>query len=1271
MKKLLLLLLLTVNLCSFTVKAQDTIVMQNVTFETDSQSLWGPTWGGINIDYPFFDWGWNTSGNYGGISELAGFHFGATLAASTWGSFGAGLTIKIGNEMVTVDYEADVALRMPAAKTFNRGEEVAIKTSYTPDPSGCSIGYGKYDFLFKLWLKMGLGVHLNGQACVFSCTNYSLLNVELPTDTFDLVSITPTDIELLEGLYEIPSNDYFNNMTITYSDDKGIIDLTIQLPQNGDSTIFMSGNNVVAASAPFEYASITFDIPKFIGALNIPYVSAFFGNLSNSWNLGPLNVWYTLLKAGFALRLYHRQVLTFRPTMYTQLKFPTVVDYKVVTPGNSLVASGSDSVVTCLVGNNVKFNYPCNYEFMDISAKYSITNTFTNHTYDSLAFNFYLQILGFGITMPNTEIIPEICIPIYEPCGPWYCYICDWCYCCDVCTPAVVFPGFSWGWGPLVDKEYNIFNISYDWVNRTWPLTGFNTVTKPPFRLRPKPYSVNAVSTAVACYGQSTGTATATLLNGKPPYRYEWSNGVVHTSSSSTDQVTNLGAGTHYVIVTDVNNCATFTDVIVGQPATALAVDAIVHPVDCYSNLTGSINLSPSGGTAGYSYSWNSGQISQDINGVAAGNYTVTVSDLNGCTSVQSYSVAQPPQLLATTVFSNVNCHGDSTATASVSAVGGILPYTYNWSNGASAPAVTALAAGSYVVTVTDFNGCQNTQSITVSQPAQAVDLAVATGNVMCYGDASGYVHIAPNGGTAPYSTQWYNPAGQILNQSSSNMDSIFTGTYTAVVTDALGCVVDTTVSILQPPQIQHGFSTVDNLCFGESNGSISLLVSGGTLPFTYTWSNGDSDTSLSSLPAGNYAVTITDANGCNVLSSVSIYQPATAVAASVIPLNVLCFGNSTGQANLAPVGGTPPYTYLWSNGFTGEDLNSVAAGAYTVTVTDNNGCNAYSGTVIKQPLDSLSVLTTVSNASCNGLSDGSILIHASGGTTPYYIRWDDTDYLISSTGHLLSNLPAGTYQFIVTDANGCQVVRNITITAPVAMQLDASSTIVHCFAGNDGSLDLSVIGGTLPYTYHWSNGSSAEDIAGLTAGSYSVTVSDANGCAVSQSFQVGTMPEIQVIGKVSPISCIDNADGTISITATGGAGNIGYLWSTGSTLSSIKDLASGNYSLTVTDANGCSRVMEFFVPESELECISIPNTFTPNDDGVNDEWIIRNIDLYPENSVKIFNRWGNLMYEASPYTPAWDGTFKGDPVPAETYYYIINLNNGTAVFTGTVTIVR
>lgn len=1296
MKKIIHFILIPLIFYSFGLNAQTTTVTYPAKFHTENQNYWGPNATEVNAHEIFLDYhlpvttlGWNY------VYNLAGGQYGVALGAFTWVNIGAGLDIHEDSARVKVDYLADVKLQMPDAGTFDKGDVVTIHTSLDPVEDSCKIEYDPYKLDMGLALDFGLGIWIGAQACWGSCEGITLYQYDLPAFSVSLMNLSSGSLtignqtinaEIFPDMPPVLTNYLYTHDSLSLGIPTMPFKIVLKYPSLHSDTndTFLSGDTLICQSArPFKYMQLDIDVIKLIGKILAKSpepvtqtAGQILSNLSNNIDLSiigiPVHVGYSIIRSGIRLKMYHNRKLKFIPTISSQMKFPTVVDYKVVRPDNTIASQGSDSLINYKVGEDIRFTYPCNYDFMNVSSSYSMTNQFTNHTWDKYLMNFFVEMLWINLELPSVTIIPEICIPVYYPCGPWYCYVCDWCYGGDFCTPPVVFPGVDFEAGPLVNWELPINWKSFDWTNNTWALNGFNTYLAPvPFTLTPRPFTVTATSIPINCYGQNTGSATATVTNGKPPYTYEWSNGVTHTSVNTTDVVNNLGPGTQYVIITDYNGCQTFTDVIVNQPSAALSVNANIIHADCNGASTGSIDLIPAGGTAPYTYQWNTGQTAEDIATLLSGNYIVSVTDHNGCVSVQNYTVQQPPPLVLTPAFSNVNCNGDTTGTASVLVSGGVTPYTYLWPSGETVPDVTGLSAGSYTVSVTDFNGCMKTQDIQIAQPAAPVSLSVSAQNALCYGDASGYITIIPAGGTAPYTATWYNPSGQILNQNTVSLDSLVAGTYNAVITDAAGCTTDSSILISQPSAVTWGFSTVNNLCFGESNGSAVITATGGSAPYAYSWSNGSTDSTATNLHAGTYYVTITDNNGCVQATSVTIMEPASAVSATVAPTHILCFGGSGGMANLNPIGGTPPYTYLWSNGFTGEDLTGVPAGAYTVTVTDNNGCITYSGTVINEPADSLSTQLSIVNPSCHGFNNGSISIQASGGTSPYYLRWDDTDFLLSATGHLLTGLPAGTHQIIVTDANGCQAIQLVTLTAPEEILLDTVTTIVNCFGGSDGAIDLTVSGGTLPYTYLWSNGEVSEDLSGLPAGDYSVTVTDAQGCITNFTSRVGSRPEIEISSTTVPISCIDNNDGSIVVISSGGTGNITYIWSNGATEGNIHDLLAGNYAVTLTDALGCTKNFEFTVPSSLFECIFIPSSFTPNDDGTNDTWIIRNIDLYPENIVKIFNRWGNLLYERSPYNEPWDGTYKGSPLPSETYYYIVDLNNGTKAFTGTVTIIR
>ncbi|MHC1705926.1 MAG: T9SS type B sorting domain-containing protein [Bacteroidales bacterium] len=1286
MKKKVTISLMFSLLLSVSLQAQtdNVIITHPANFYTRNQNAWGPDSTAelifevpiipkFSIDVP------KLSQNY--ITEVAYMDFGVAFEADTWGSLGLKLGIRDKNGRIDINYESDVSLSLPAS--FNKGEEITIQTDFTPDTDKCSIESKNYDISLDMILDASFGAYLNARACAFDvCAYPELFNFDFEFINFELFSLSLDFLWAFDMSVSVPGIPDINGEIYRIKeDDDGMVDLTMRKPNKGPTSQSMNNKILYCRSAPYMYDSLTLDIPRVISYIlekiakktsdpakkkKLSAASLIMKNLNKSVSLGSVKAAYNILTSHLHMTTYHNQLLTFKPRLMNQMTFPTLVDYKILSPNDSLIKTGNDSIINIEVGNKLKFRYPCNYEFMNISSEYSLKNenNFILDSYDSVTLNFTISALGFSLKMDNIQVIPRICVDIPYPCPTWKK---PWKWCSEeVCTPAVIFYGFDLGLGPLYSGNYQLTQFKYRWKQDTWFMKGFNAVPADVIRIQPKPFYVSIAANPVKCYGQNSGNATATVFNGTPPYTYEWSTG------STSKYASNLGHGTHYVIVRDANGCSAFADVYITQPEAPLSITESITHVDCHGNNTGSIDVSLSGGTLPYTYIWTGNKTSEDLELIAAGNYNLKVTDGNACILTKNYTILQPYPLVVEAESTDVRCYGDSTATLELSVNGGIAPYQYAWAPGNNnEPAIQGLAAGIYSYTVTDFNACEVANQVEIHQPSFPLSASVTINDVRCFGEASGNILISLSGGTGPFSSTWYNASGQILIQNSTNLLSVTAGIYNAVISDSQECMLDTNITLNEPADIQWNTQVTDNLCFGESKGAIEINTTGGIPPYSYVWSNGNTGPINDNLPADIFYVTITDHNVCSHVTSAVVAQPATAVTASITPTHVLCYGENTGKADLSPAGGVMPYTYQWSTGFTGEDLMYIQAGTYYATVTDTNGCTAFTGIMINQPDEALAIQSVIINPSCNGMSNGSINVLAEGGTSPYYLRWDDNEYLLSSKGHLLENLPAGTYDILVKDANNCQSSQNFLLTQPEVLSLQTTSTVVNCYGGSDGTIDLSVNGGTLPFSYQWTNGALSEDINGLPAGYYSVTVTDEQDCMTEITAEVGTMPEIITIPTITPISCIDNIDGSIELEAFGGDGNYSYRWSTNSNDDKIYNLLSGPYSVEITDGLDCSRSFDFMVPSSPEECIFIPSLFTPNNDGKNDTWVIRNIFLYPGNSVKVFNRLGQLLFERSPYSPAWDGTYNGEPIPSETYYYIINLNNGTAIFTGPVTIVR
>ena len=686
------------------------------------------------------------------------------------------------------------------------------------------------------------------------------------------------------------------------------------------------------------------------------------------------------------------------------------------------------------------------------------------------------------------------------------------------------------------------------------------TITEPPVAL-----TNVGVPTQISCFGGATGSIDITPNGGTPNYTYLWNTG------GTTQDLNNMQAGNYSVVITDANNCTSTYATTLTQPAAALTVNGVVNNVLCFGGNSGSIDITPNGGTPGYTYLWSNGYTTQDINSLPVGNYNVTVTDANGCSNnMYAGTVAQPAAALAVNGTStNVLCFGGNSGAIDITPSGGTPGYTYIWSNGATTQDINSLPIGNYNVTVSDANGCTNNGfAATIIQPAAALAVTGVTANVLCFGGNTGSVDITPSGGTPGYTYVWSN------NATTQDIGSLTIGNYNVVVTDANGCTNNSyTANITQPAAALAVTGTVNNvLCFGGNTGSIDITPTGGTPGYTYIWSNGATTQDINTLSTGNYNVTVTDANGCtNNGYAATIGQPAAALTVNGVSANVLCFGGNSGSINITPSGGTPGYTYSWSNGATTQDLNSIAIGSYNVTVTDANGCtnNGYSAT-ITQPAAALAVTGLTSDVLCFGGNTGSVDITPTGGTPGYTYTWSN-----GATTQDIGSLPIGAYMVTVTDANGCtnnSYVANVN--QPLApLTVIGIETDVLCFGGNSGSIIINPAGGTLPYSFNWSNGATTQNLANIPIGNYQVIVTDANGCTNNNFNTVIQQPlaALNVTGMPTNVLCYGGTSGGIDINVTGGTPAYTYAWSNGATTQDVGGLTAGNYSVVVTDLNGCT----------------------------------------------------------------------------------------------------
>lgn len=832
---------------------------------------------------------------------------------------------------------------------------------------------------------------------------------------------------------------------------------------------------------------------------------------------------------------------------------------------------------------------------------------------------------------------------------------------------------YNWNSGTFTTENLsNIFAGNYDIIvtdSKNCTANANAVITEP------NPLIVLDTIIDVDCFGNNTGAILLGVSGGTTPYSYQW-NSSSFSLGSSTQDLSNIFADNYYLELTDGNNCVYIDSFTVGQPA-ALGTSVVITDVQCHGDSDGAIDLSVNGGVLPYSYQWsNNGQgtlpdTTQDLNNIPADEYQVTVTDFNNCTIQQSAIVSQPQSPLTSTLTStNVSCFGGNDGTATLTVSGGTAPYTVTWSNGSPLQNQNNLFAGTYTVLIVDANGCQANNQVTITQPNAPLQSSFLITHVLCFGEENGQVVTTITGGTAPYSYSWVN-SDYVLSESSKNLVDFPADVYLLTTTDAKGCVLIDTVEIEQPPLLELELIKTDILCFGDSSGAINLTVTGGVQPYLYNWSNGAQSEDLNNIGSGWYSVTVTDANNCIKVDSAFISQPTEALSFDKEVTKTKCFGSSDGRIIFLPIGGTAPYDFVWSNGDSTSIVSNIKSGYYQVTLTDANGCTLFDSVFVPQP-DKIIINDSINPVICYGENSGDIILTITGGTDPYSYRWANSDFQLNLFSKDLLNIPTETYTVDLTDSNNCKTSASFFVPEPDTLLPNAEIKYITCAGYADGGVGLYPSGGNPPYNYSWNINTADSIISDLDVGLYVYTITDRRGCINQDSINLTDPDTLRFNPDVVAVSCIDQVDGSITLNPAGGYGNYTFEWSNGDFGNPLIDIPGGDYTVTITDYVGCSRDSLIILPVNQEECLFIPNSFTPNNDGRNDTWIIENMYLYPNVVVTIFNRWGNQVYQSKGYSDPWNGNHKsGRTLPSDTYYYVIDVNNGTTPKSGSVTIVR
>jgi gliding motility-associated-like protein len=777
-------------------------------------------------------------------------------------------------------------------------------------------------------------------------------------------------------------------------------------------------------------------------------------------------------------------------------------------------------------------------------------------------------------------------------------------------------------------------------------------------------------STNITCNGSANGEIAIVATGGTPPYAYSWiKDGVPFPGLAD---IKNLNPGNYTVTVTDANNCipkmASFTII---EP---IAID--ITPVSqvnltCFGDTNGSVSVSVSGGvpfekTPGvfsYTYSWSGpngfSANTKDLTNIAAGTYNLTVTDNSGCTRTFTANVTQPAQIKITPVVTPVTCFGANDASISLVISGGIPPYGIQWSNLGKGTIQDNLSPGTYTITVTDSLGCIMSKDILIAEAAFSIQPVVR--QITCFGANDGSINLNIQGGIPPIKLSWAdNPtAGNTRNR-------LGPGTYTASLSDASSCSFTKSFTIIEPVELKL-FANITNAfdCNNPNSGAINLTVSGGTEPYSIAWTNGKTSTNLTGIQGGEYGVTVTDANGCSVDSVFEVVQPLPiSLSVNTTPdfncqtsvLNEICTAKVTG--------GIPPYMFTWSSGtvtgLNNETMETTQPGFIVLSVTDGKNCTASYTFNLAVPVPGIDDQVI----DCNAHTFSFNAIIPNGLPSNYSFLWnfgDGKTETIQQPQHTFST--PGTYRVTLTmKSPTCTSVfeKDVTVDATPTLILDK----LPVFCTGDSIL-LHVSGAA---TYRWSNGWTGDSLLIKLPGDYSVSGISQYGCTVTLPFKATNFDSFNYTIQTDK-NDVTTADPTLKLWSES-ISYSDYFWDFGDNQSAegndqthTFDVSKDGYydvKLKVKNPNGC---YEFATKRIWITDVSMGNVFSPNGDGIDDVFM-------KGFHIQVYNRNGILLYDG---TGGWDGTYKGNKVSNDTYFYVLYLsgNSGVKTKSGFITVVR
>ncbi len=773
------------------------------------------------------------------------------------------------------------------------------------------------------------------------------------------------------------------------------------------------------------------------------------------------------------------------------------------------------------------------------------------------------------------------------------------------------------------------------------------------------------------------------ITGGSIPYTIVWTGPVNGSTTTSNNfyNILNLPSGTYTIVVTDANGCTDSVVVILVNGGNPVDVTGVAVPGVCGQN--GQIHLGITGGTTPYTIVW-TGPVNgttttsnnfYNILNLPSGTYTIVVTDVNGCTDTVVITLTNIPNTLDLTGVAIPGVCGQN-GQIHLGITGGTTPYTIVWTGPVNGSTTTSnnfynilnLPSGTYVIVVTDANGCTDTVTIILTNGLNTLDLTGVAVPGVC--GQNGQIHLGITGGTTPYTIVWTGPVNGSTTTSNNfyNILNLPSGTYVIVATDANGCTDTVTITLT------NGLNTLDatavatpGLC--GANGSILVSITGGTAPYNITWSGpvsgststGNTSYNIVNLPSGAYTIVVTDVNGCNDTVTITLTNTANNLSFTRTVTNGICGQNGSILINITS--GTPAYTIVWAGPVSGSattgansyNIPNLPSGTYTLMVTGSNGCSQQMSATVTVSENDIDITDTANVGLCG--QEGSVGLIISGGSGTYNIMWSgpESGSTTNSGGaYTITGLPSGTYNITVTDSNGCSETETTSLIN-TEDDLELTATGINGLCGQAGSITVSANGGNPPFTITWggptsgsaTSGNTTFNIPNLQAGSYTVGITDVNGCFDTKVVNITTSGSVNLSLTGTNATCVSLA--SISATITGGAPNYTISWTgpssgsqtTSNTLFNIPNLAGGTYVVTVVDANGCTNTKTIVLtsPAFNLDLNAVPHN-----------------GLCGQNGFITVNITGGMPG----YTITWNGPVSGNVSTFGTSYTISNTPNGT-----------